>query len=131
MSLVRRLSTWAASSTIAHVGFAFFAMGGWAVFANRFHPLPSALGAGLLQGALSGAITLVLKKSLEWMNPRFGGVLALVAPPLITAATIFAVLVGAHTLAHTPEIGATIAVPFSVSSIYAALYNWRLTRGRS
>ena len=129
MSVVKAAANWAASSTIAHVGFAFFAMGGWAVFANRAHALPQALTAGVVQGTMSGLITLCLKKSLEWMNPRFSGAAALIAPPLITAATILAVLMGAHTLAHTPEIAATIAVPFAVSTTYAVIYNLKLARG--
>ena len=50
---------------------------------------------------------------------------ALIVPPLITATTILAILVTAHTLAGTPEIAATIAVPFTVSTSYAILYNLR------
>lgn len=111
---------------MAHVAFAFLAMGGWAVFANRAHPLGEALQAGLVQGAISGLLTLGLKKFLEWLNARLSGLWALVAPPLITASIILAILVGAHTLAGTPEIAATIAVPFTVSTSYAIIYNWGL-----
>lgn len=131
MSALKAVRDWAATSTIAHVGFAFFAMGGWAVFANRDHPIGEALQAGVVQGAMSGLITLVMKKALEWMNPRFSGAMALIAPPAITATTIFALLFGVHTLAGTPEIALTIAVPFSVSTTYAILYNLGLTRRRS
>lgn len=131
MSGLKAVRDWAATSTIAHVGFAFFAMGGWAVFANRSHPLGEALQAGLVQGAMSGLITLVMKKALEWMNPRFSGAMALIGPPAVTATTIFALLFGAHTLAGTPEIALTIALPFSVSTTYAILYNLGLTRRRS
>lgn len=117
-----------ARSTIAHVGFGFLAMGAWAVFANRDHALAQALLAGLVQGTISGLLTLGLKKFLEWLNLRLSGWTALVAPPLITAATILAILVSAHTLAGTPEIAVTIAVPFAVSSSYACVYNWGLWR---
>ena len=51
-------------------------------------------------------------------------------PPLITAASILAILVTAHTLAGTPEIAATIAVPFTVSTSYAIIYNRGLRRAR-
>jgi hypothetical protein len=54
-------------------------------------------------------------------------------PPLITATAIAAILVTAHTLAGTPEILATIAVPLTVSTSYAILYNlrlWRAAHGR-
>ncbi len=146
-----------ASNTLVHVAFGFIAMGAWAVFANRAHPLPQALLAGLVQGAISGTLTLFLKKFLEWMSRRLSPTLrqaqrdavatpldgrqpepdegrpkrnlaALVLPPLITATAIATILFTAHTLAGTLEILATIAVPFTVSTNYAILYNLRLWR---
>ncbi len=147
-----------ASSTLVHVAFGFLAMGAWAVFANRAHPLPQALLAGLVQGTISGTLTLFLKKGLEWMSARLSPTLrqaqhdaggegrqpepveggarslaALIAPPLVTATAIATILFAAHTLAGTPEILATIAVPFTVSTSYAILYNlrlWRAANGR-
>ena len=148
-----------ASNTFVHVGFGFIAMGAWAVFANRAHPLPQALLAGLVQGTISGALTLFLKKFLEWMSARLspslrqaqrdaGGegrqpepvegrpkrsIVGLVFPPLVTATAIGTILFTAHTLAGTPEVLATIAVPFTVSTSYAILYNlrlWRAAHGR-
>jgi hypothetical protein len=131
MSAFKSVRAWMATSTIAHVGFGFLAMGAWAVFANRAHPLPQALLAGLVQGTISGLLTLGLKKFLEWCAARLRAAAALIAPPLITAASILAILIGAHTLAGTPEIAATILVPFTVSTSYACLYNWGLWRKRS
>src|SRR6185436_8485019 len=113
MSAWKSVRDWMATSTVAHVGFGFLAMGGWAVFANRDHALGQALLSGLVQGTISGLLTLGLKKFLEWFNAKLGGGAALIVPPLITAATILAILVTAHTLAGTPEIAATIAVPFT------------------
>ncbi|MCX7356896.1 MAG: hypothetical protein NT015_01920 [Alphaproteobacteria bacterium] len=126
-----------ASNTFVHVAFGFIAMGAWAVFANRAHPLPQALLAGFVQGTISGTLTLFLKKGLERMSAMFfrasnheGGrdVAALLVPPLITATAIGTILFTAHTLAGTPEMLATIAVPFTVSTSYAILYNLRLWR---
>lgn len=128
MSAFQSFRQWAANSTFAHVAFAFIVMGGWAVFANRAHTLPEMLLAGAVQGTISGLLTLVLKKFLEWFASRLSGLPALIAPPLITAASILAILVTAHTLAGTPEIAATIAFPFSVSTLYAIVYNWGLWR---
>jgi hypothetical protein len=128
MSALKAIREWAATSTLAHVGFAFFAMGGWALFANRNHPLGDALLAGVVQGTISALLTLGLKTFLEWFNARLRGLAALLVPPLITAATILTILVSAHTLAGTPEILATIAVPFTVSTSYAIIYNWGLWR---
>lgn len=126
MQAVKQLWERAATRTPVHVGFAFLAMGGWAVFANRNHPIGEALLAGLVQGTVSGLLTLVLKKFLEWMNRQWRGWAALVLPPLITASAIMAILQTAHRLAGTPEIWATIAVPFTVSTSYAIVYNWSL-----
>lgn len=128
MSAFQRLRTWAATSTVAHVGFAFFVMGGWAVFANRDHSLPEMLLAGSVQGAISALLTLGLKKFLESFAARLKGVAALVVPPLMTAGSILIILFAAHTLFNTPEIWTTIAFPFTVSTTYAILYNWSLWR---
>jgi len=141
MSALKAVRDWVATSTIAHVGFAFLAMGGWALFANRDHALGQALLSGLVQATISALLTLGLKKGLERMSAYFlraqasdegigRNLAALVVPPLITAATILAILVSAHTLAGTPEIAATIAVPFTVSTSYAIIYNWGLWRRR-
>jgi hypothetical protein len=136
MSVEKSPTSWT-NSTFVHVAFGFIAMGAWAVFANRDHPLPQALLAGLVQGIISGSLTLVLKKSLERMSAMFFGaaderrgrnIATLIVPPLVTAASILAILVGVHTLAGTPEIAATIAVPFTVSTSYAIIYNYGLWR---
>lgn len=128
MSAFQSLRQWAATSTVAHVGFAFVVMGGWAVFANRDHPLPQALLSGAVQGTISALLTLGLKKFLEWFIARLSGWAALIVPPVITSASILAILVSAHTLAGTPEIVATIAFPFAVSTTYAIIYNLGLWR---
>lgn len=43
----------AAGGSARHMALAFVAMGGWAALANRAHPMPDPLIAGLVQGALS------------------------------------------------------------------------------
>ena len=114
-----------------HIAVAFLAMGGWAVFANRAHPMPQPLVAGVVQGALSGAITFVLKRMVEAVAARASGASALVLPPLIAVALSLAILVTIHTLAGTPEIAATIALPASVTALYSTLYAialWRAGR---
>jgi hypothetical protein len=120
-----------ARSSVVHVAFAFLAMGAWAVFANRSAGLSHALVAGLVQGALSGGITLVLKRFLETASARFPGVWAVVAPPTISCAVILAVLVGAHLIAGTRNVLATISLPYAVSSTYAWIYSWAMARGRT
>ncbi len=105
-------------------------MGGWGVFANRGHPLGEMLTAGLVQGAISAAITLVLKRFLETLSARLDGPLAYVLPPTLSCAAILALLWSVHTLAGTPEVWATLAVPFAVSSTYAWIYTAVVMRGR-
>ena len=117
-------------SSIVHVAFAFLAMGSWAAFANRAHPMPAPLQAGLLQGAISATITLVLKRAIEYLASRFSGLTALLAPPVIAGLVSASLLTILHTIGGTPEIAKTIAVPLTVATSYAALYNYSLWRIR-
>ncbi len=110
------------------MAFAFLAMGGWAVFANRNHGLAHALPAGLVQGTLSAGLTFGIKRGLEAMVSRLAGLAALLIPPVVSCGAVLALLVGAHTLAGTPEIWVTIAVPYAVSSTYAFVYTASLVR---
>jgi hypothetical protein len=106
-------------------------MGGWTLWANASHGLAAAWLPALVQGAISGAITLVLKRALETMAARLSGPTAYVVPPVITATVILALLIGVHRLIGTPEIARTIAVPWSVSTLYAIIYTAALVRGRT
>jgi len=118
-----------ARASATHVAFAFLAMGAWALFANRAHGA-AAIAPALAQGTISGAITYFLKRVLEGFALRLRGAAAYLAPPLATASAILALLIGVHTLIGTPEIAATIAVPWSVSTLYAIVYSAVLARGR-
>jgi len=120
-----------ARSSVVHVAFAFLAMGAWAVFANRAAGTSHALVAGLVQGTLSGAITLGLKRFLEAASARLPGVWAFVVPPAISCAVILGLLVAAHILAGTRNVFATISLPYAVSSTYAWIYTWAVTRNRT
>ena len=119
-----------ARSSVVHVALAIVAMGGWAIFANRAHAMPQPLIAGAVQGALSGAITLVLKRMVEMLVSSFSGVAALALPPAIAVLLSLGTLTALHALAGTPEILATIALPLSVTAIYSAIYTAALWRGR-
>lgn len=118
-----------ARASATHVAFAFVAMGGWALFANRAHGT-AAIVPAVAQGALSAAITFVLKRTLEWLAKRLTGWRALTLPPLATASAILTTLVVVHVAIGTPEIAATIAVPWSVSTLYSIVYTAALVRGR-
>lgn len=120
----------ALKSTSLHVAFAFVAMGGWAIFANSTHPMPKALLAGLVQGSISAALTLFLKRTVDWMRPRFSHGAGHVAPALIASLASAMLLVTAHLLAGTPEVARTIAVPLLVSASYIFTYNF-LSQHRS
>jgi hypothetical protein len=105
-------------------------MGGWTLWANAGHGLAAAWLPALVQGAISGTITLVLKRALEAMAARLSGPAAYIVPPVVTAAVILGLLIGVHRLIGTPEIARTIAVPWSVSTLYAIIYTSVLARGR-
>ena len=117
-----------AGSGTVHVLFAFLAMGGWAVFANRGHAMPQPLHSGLLQGALSACLTLFLKSAIDVLSRRFTGITRLWAPPLIACLGSASLLTALHALIGTPEIASTIAVPLLVSTSYAAIYNYSISR---
>ena len=119
-----------ARSSAVHAVSALLVMGGWAAFANRMHGAGHALEAALVQGASSLSLTLVLKTSLEAMSRRLAGAPAFFAPPALACAVVLALLVTAHTLAGTPEVWATIAVPYAASSAYAWIYTAIVVSGR-
>jgi hypothetical protein len=110
--------------TWPHLLTAFLLMGGWAVFANRVHEMPAPLVAGLVQGCLSALITFGLKRLIEALVPRLGAVVTVG----VAWAISFGLLFTLHTLAGTPEVLMTLAVPNIVATLYAALYAFALGR---
>jgi hypothetical protein len=117
-------------ATATHVAFAFLAMGGWALLANLSKGLHHALIAGAVQGTLSGLITLGLKRFLEAASAQMSGIWAILLPPASSSAAILILLLAAHRLAGTPNVWATISVPYAVSSLYAWVYVIVVVRGR-
>ncbi|SON56992.1 hypothetical protein HDIA_3451 [Hartmannibacter diazotrophicus] len=118
----------AAQSSPVHMAVAFAAMGGWAIWVNSAHPMPRPIIVGLVQGCLSALITLFLKRMIEAMARQLSGSAALLLPPLAAMLCSLVLLVTIHRLAGTPEIALTIALPLSVTTVYAALYNFALWR---
>ncbi|SOC38848.1 hypothetical protein SAMN05892877_105293 [Rhizobium subbaraonis] len=117
-----------AQSSAVHMGVAFVAMGGWAILANRGHAPAQMLLAGAVQGAMSAAITLFLKKAIERLARIVTGAGRLWLPPALVIAVSGTALALIHRIAGTPEILRTIAVPLLVSASYAASYNYSLHR---
>lgn len=72
----------------------------------------------------------MLKRGIEALARRFSGVPALVLPPTLAALASATLLGTLHWLGGTPEIVRTIAVPLTVATSYAALYNFSLWRER-
>lgn len=122
------------ASGVTHVAFAFIVMGAWAVFANRHHPSPEPLIAGLVQGTLSATITLLMKKALDYLSASFfrrDAVLsALILPPVLVCSVSLTGLILSHVAAGTPEVFATIAVPFGVAFSYAWVYTFGIWKTR-
>lgn len=115
-----------ADRNLGHMAGGFVLMGTWAVFANRAHPWPAPLFAGLVQGTLTALITLGLKRLVEALAVRLRGLPGYLLPPLSAAVVSVGLLFGLHTAAGTPEVWATLAVPSTVATLYAALYTVRL-----
>lgn len=116
-------------SNALHLAVAFLGMGAWAVFANRAHGGEAWL-AGLVQGALSATINLFLKRMTEAVSARASGLWRLALPPVLAVGASLAILTTVHHLAGTPEIATTIALPLSVTALYASLYAVALWRDR-
>lgn len=112
-------------SNAAHVLAGIMLMGGWAFFANTGYPWPAAVIAGLVQAIITGTITLVMKKSIEWVASRTRGI---VLPTLAASAISASLLTIVHTIAGTPAFWLTVAAPFSVATIYGATYTFTLRR---
>lgn len=125
--MIQRNASAAANSAL-HMGVAFVAMGSWAAYANSAHPMPWPLVAGLVQGTLSALITLFLKRMIEALSARLSGSSGYWVPPVVALAASLSLLSSIHWLAGTPEILRTIAVPLSVTAIYASTYNLALRR---
>ncbi|MFV0292807.1 MAG: hypothetical protein ACK5II_06175 [Paracoccus sp. (in: a-proteobacteria)] len=117
-------------SSALHMAVAFIAMGNWAVLANRTHPLSEALMAGVIQGMMSALITLSLKRMIEALSIRLTGIAVLIIPPLLAVTGSAGFLSLIHSLAGTPEVLFTIAVPVSVTAVYSAAYSYVLWRVR-
>jgi hypothetical protein len=115
---------------LAHMGAGFLLMGGWAVVANHGHPMPAPLVAGLVQGTLTALITLGLKRMVEGIAARTSGLAAVVLPPLAACAVSVTLLGTIHRIAGTPEVLRTLAMPATVSTLYALLWALRLKERR-
>lgn len=115
-------------SKIVHGVGGFLLMGGWAMLANRGHAMPAPILAGVVQGLLTATITLFLKRVIEGIFERTRGALRLILPPLSALLISAVLLIGMHTVAGTPELLMTIAVPLTVSTLYAFLYTGLLSR---
>lgn len=116
-----------------HMAVAFVAMGGWALVANWGHPMPAPLVAAGAQGLFSAGITFALKRGLDRLRGQPGRSRGLWLPPLVMCSLALLTLVALHLLAGTPEIPATVSLPFAVSTTYAIVYNtlrWRMGQPR-
>ena len=118
----------AARSSLVHAAFAFAAMGSWAMFANREHGVAAMLVGGAVQGALSACITLCLKHIIENLVLMFAGWLSRIMPVIICFLLSLFLLSAIHILMGTPEVLTTIAIPLSVSTLYAAAYSQAIFR---
>ncbi len=98
-------------------------MGGWAFIANWSHGMNMAIKAALVQALLTAIITLFMKNVIERVTYATSGTWGRIAPSLVAALISLTFLFIFHSIAGTPEILGTLAVPMLVSTIYAALYS--------
>ncbi len=113
-------------SNVAHMAGGFALMGGWAALAHGEYPFATQVKAGLTQGTLTAVITLGLKRLVEGVVTRFSGNASLFLAPAIACIVSVSLLFTIHSAVGTPEVWATLALPSTVATLYAALYAARL-----
>ena len=119
-----------ARKTSVHVVSAVLVMGSWAAFANRNHGAAALLRAACVQAGASAFFTFTLMSTLERLGARLRGTKAYIVPPSVCCVIVLAILVTAHRLAGTPQLWATIAVPYAASAGYAWVYGWNVASHR-
>jgi hypothetical protein len=108
---------------------AFLLFGGWALIANRAHPLPEMARAALTQGILSFTSTTCSVLLLEYLynlgrTPARKLLLAVTGTPAI----VFLTMAGVHALAGTPSIAITLLPSFISGTIFFVTYTLNLRR---
>lgn len=108
---------------------AFLLFGGWALIANRAHPVSDMARAALAQGSLSFVSTTFSALLLEYLyglgrTPGRKLVLAAVGTPAIVLAT----MTGVHALAGTPNIVITLLPSWISGAIFCVAYTLNLRR---
>lgn len=120
------------SGKLLAASLAFVLWGGWALLANWQAGLRPALLAGLLQGAMSFLVTLLMASAIIWQARRLrrpaGRILV---PPLVTVSVTGSLLYTLHTLSGTPGVWRTIVPPTTVAFIYCLLLSAQLQRQAS
>lgn len=108
-----------AAHRASHIAFAFLGMGGWAFWANRMHDMPVPMIAGVVQGLISASLTVAMQALiLATLRRSHSKPLAMVLAGLMSLATLLTI----HSLAGTPEILVTIALPWCIGLTYAVLF---------
>lgn len=108
---------------------AFLLFGGWALIANRAHPLSAMARAALTQGVLSftsTAFSVLLLELLYALGRTPGRKLLLAVTG--TPAIVFSTMIGVHALAGTPNIVITLLPSFISGTIFFATYTLNLRR---
>jgi hypothetical protein len=83
--------------------------------------------AGAVQGLVSACLTLAMKHLTQVVAEGLSGRAALVVAPATCGLGSAVVLTIIHAAAGTPNLLATILVPLTVSTTYAAAYSCALT----
>ncbi|MCO5785641.1 hypothetical protein DHB74_04650 [Pseudomonas sp. G11-1] len=108
-------------------GLAFLLWGSWAWLANQTSDPAHALLAGLLQGAASAIITLLMAAIVTRLFHRISSrPLAISLPPLLVVSVSTSALYLLHWLSQTPNLWLTIAPPSCTALIFCIYLTLRL-----
>ena len=108
---------------------AFMVFGGWALIANRAHPVPDMTRAALAQGFMSLVSSTCSVLLLEYLyglgrTPAIKFVLGALGTPVI----ILLALTGGHLLAKTPNVVATLLPSWISGTVFCIVYTMNLRR---
>lgn len=108
---------------------AFMLFGGWALIANRAHPVPDMTRAALAQGFMSLVSSTCSVLLLEYLyglgrTPALKFALGALGTPVI----ILLALTGGHLLAKTPNVVATLLPSWISGTVFCIVYTMNLRR---
>ncbi len=106
---------------------AFVMWGAWAYYVNQPNGASVGVKSGLIQGAASAVITLIMVRIVTRVYQRLPLIPGLlIVPALLTVALTGSCIVTLHWFAQTPDIIRTVVPPLSVAFLFCVFTTYKL-----